>query len=339
MGELFGMAGQIAAASMSADAAKYAADKQIEALEKQRDFVFKNLEPGTIGAEARAADIDRAKSRLALQGAMDPALLKTRYVAQEKMLQDLEGIGRGPSEAVAQQAAVEALSGGDVASQIKQRLIDSALDELNAGATLPSDVQAELVRAGLERSGAVSGAATSRGLGGNISREMVGERALALKSERQGKAIALSQAADALEQNRSALLTSLFPALKANQLANLSAEQSALQTSANELPQSALSGESVANIWLARVGATNQLSQAAADAAARGSMGQAQAWNNAIGGISGMFAGGTQRGTFPSTSQVWNSLFQKAPAPAPAATPASGGGGLDEFSVMAGYFK
>lgn len=304
MGEIFGMAGTIAAASMQADAVKDATRMQINALKEQRNFVFNQLSPEVIGPQAQAADIERAKSRLALQGITDPALLAARYEASGALLEEAQKLGRGPSEAVAQQAAYEALKGGGTAEQMKQRLIDTALEELNAGATLPQDVQAELVRAGLERSGAVSGAATSRGLGGNITREMVGERALALKSERQAKALAMTQAADALEQNRASLLQTLFPALKANQLSNIGGAQTALAASASEMPEAGLSGESIANIWLARVGATNQLAQSAADAAARSQMGQAQAWSNAIGAMSGMVAKGTQTGSIPSTKQV-----------------------------------
>jgi len=317
MGEIFGMAGQIAAASMQASAIKAATQMQIDALERQQKFVYSELEPGKINAQALAADIDRAKSRLALQGITDPDLLKARYVAEQKMLEGVSELGTGTSEQVAQQAAAEALAGGGVAEQMKQKLIDSALDEMNAGASLPPDVQAELVKAGFERSGAVSGAATTKGIGGNISREMIGERALALKTERQGKAIAMTQAASALEQNRASLLQSLFPALKTNQLQNLAAAQGTMAAGAAEIPEAGLSGESVANIWLARVGATNQLAQSSADAAARSAMGQAQAWSQGIGGATKYSSG---QSSIPSTAQTWSSLFGSS------GTPSSSGG-------------
>ena len=280
---LFGMAGQIAAAAMQAAAAKEAARMQIEAAEKARAFVFSELDPAKIGPMAKEADIDRARSRLALQGSIDPALLAARYAGSEKLLKGIEEIGTGPAEAVAETAAYEALKGGGTAAALKQRLIDAAISEMDAGATLPPDVQAELVKAGLERSGSVSGAATSKGLGGNITRQMVGERALALKDKRQGKAVALSQAANSLEQSRASLLGSLFPALKANQLQNINAGAAGLAASQGAVPNAGLSGESVANIWMARVGAANKLSTEAADAAAQGALGQAQAWSGGIG--------------------------------------------------------
>jgi hypothetical protein len=298
------MAGQLGAAAIQAGAAKDVADMQVKALEKAQKFVYDELDPDKIGAQALAADIDRAKSRLALQGITDPALLATRYAAEEKLLSQVEGLGQGPGQAVADQAAAEALAGTDVATQMKQKLIDSALVELEQGATLPPDVQAEIVKAGLERSGSVSGAATSKGLGGNITREMIGERALALKTERQGKALAMTQAASALEQNRANILGSLFPALKQAQLQEMSASQGALASSAAELPEAGLSGESVANIWMARVGATTQLAQSASEAQAKGALGQAQAWSNAIGGDT---RAASNSGTFSSLAGLFKS--------------------------------
>jgi hypothetical protein len=307
---IFGAAGTIAAAGISAKASKEATKMQIDALNKQRDFVYSELDPAKISPMALEADIDRAKSRLALQGITDPKLLAARYAAQDKMLSGVEGLGTGPAAQVEKQAVSEALSGNDVASQMKQRLIDNALTELNAGATLPPDVQAEIVRAGLERSGSVSGAATQKGLGGNITREMVGERALALKSERQGKAMAMTQAAAALEQNRASLLGSLFPSLKTSQLADIGAAQSVMASGAAEIPEAGLSGESVANLWMARVGATNQLAQASADALAKGAMAQGQAWSGAVGGGTRMLS----NTGFPSNIA---GIFKSGAAPNP----------------------
>jgi len=284
---------------------------QIDALEKQRKFVYDELSPTKVNAQATAADVDRAKNRLALQNITDPNLLAARYAAEAKMLKGAEELGGAPSDKAAAAAYGEAMDQGTtgVAAQMKQKLIDAALGELEAGATLPDDVQAELVKAGLERSGTTLGAATSKGMGGNIQRSMVGERALALKAERQARAQQLSQSANALESSRNSLMLSLFPSLQKQQLSNLAASQDVLKSSAAELPPAGLSGESIANIWLARVGATNQLSQSAADAAARGTIGQATAWQQGLGGASQYAAS-----AFPTISQTWGKIAGKSPA-------------------------
>lgn len=300
MGEIFSAAGNVASASIAASAQKKATSAQIKALERQRSFVFEQLEPSRINEQATAADIDRARSRLALQAITDPALLRARYSASEALAREAEQIGAPGTETelVRAQAVADALGQGTTgtAAQLKQRLIDQALTELDAGATLPGDVQAELVRAGLERA--------PRGMGQNLTRQLIGQQAIALQSERQRRALELTGAAEGLERNRNALLTSLFPALQQSQAANLDMSQAALQASAGQLPQAGLSGESIANIWLARVGATNQLAQAAADAAARGGQAQAQAWQTGLGAATNAFGQ-----ALPTTRQTYQSIF------------------------------
>jgi hypothetical protein len=150
-------------------------------------------------------------------------------------------------------------------------------------------------------------------MAGNITREMIGERALKLKSERQAKAVTLTDAAAALEQNRNALLQSLFPALKNVQLANISAAKTGFDVSNAAMPEAGLSGQSIANIWLARVGATNQLAQQEANVGAANTAAQGQIWSNALGGATAYGAR-----ALPSTSSVWNSIANSSSGSTPA---------------------
>lgn len=273
---------------MQAEATKDATEAQIKALEKQRDFVFKQLDPAKIGRKARIADTQRAQERLRLQGIIDPMLLQQRYDSQKAISDRLAGLTGDASDRVANVAAEEAIRGTPGLDDIKARLIDSAMEELNAGATLPPDVQAELVQAGLERTGRTTGAATTEGVGGNILRQLIGTAALQLKADRQARATQLSQAAQDMDVKRQAILGSLFPSLAATQLQKLGATQSILGQSNQMVPEAGLGGSDIANLWLARVGATNQLAQSAADVAARGGMGAAQIYGNMLGaGASG----------------------------------------------------
>lgn len=300
MGDVLGFAGDIASSAISASAQKKATKMQIKALEKARDFVYRELEPSKINEQARAADVERARSRLALQAITDPALLRARYASSEALARGAEQIGApgGQVEQVRDLAVSEALGQGrtGTAAQLKQRLIDQALTELEAGATLPPDVQSELVRAGLERA--------PRGMGQTLTRRLIGQEALALQSERQRRALALTGAAEGLERNRNALLLELFPTLQKSQAADIGAASGALQTSSAELPQAGLGGESVANIWLARVGAQNQLMQQAADAAARGAQAQGQILSGAL-GTGARYAAGA----LPSAVDTYNRFF------------------------------
>jgi hypothetical protein len=305
MGEIFGAVGQIAGAAMQAAAMERATQMQIDALERQRDFVFEQLEPGRVNAEALNADVNRVKQQLALQGVTDPALLDTRYAAQEKILQGVLGLG-GDSDAsrVAQVAADEAIAGTPGLNEGKNALVDAALKELKLGATLPPDVQAELVKAGLERSGEVVGSATGgRGTSGQLLRQILGSAGVQLQQQRQQQASAMLDAASNLESRRQSILGTLFPNLSTMQLNTLAGAQDALKTSAAMVPQAGLSGSDVANLWLARVGATNQLAQQSANIGAAGGLAAAQAWSPAIGAGSRYISG-----ALPSTRSVWSSL-------------------------------
>lgn len=304
MGEIFGALGSVASAAISADAIKDATAAQIKALEKQRAFVFKELDPAKLSALATAADVEQARNKLALQGLIDPALLRSRYAAEAGIENQLAGLTSGAGDVVAQRAAAEALTAGGDFDTLKKRLIDTALGELEAGASLPSDLQAELVKAGLERGSAVTGSANPRGIAGQESRRLIGQAGLELQANRQTRAAALGEAAQNLEAKRASILGSLFPALKQTQLGNLAAIQGVLGTSEAFVPEAGLGGGDIADLYAARVGATTNLAQAAADARARQGMSLAQVLNQGIGGATAALGS-----ALPSTSSIYNKIF------------------------------
>lgn len=283
MGDILSAAGSIAGGAMNASAIRSATNAQIAALQQAQQFVYNELDPTVIGGYALGADAERAKNRLALQAQIDPALSQLRFDASGNLLRQTNAIGTGIQEQVGQQAAIEALNNGASTNDLRDRLIDAAKQELDAGATLPPDLQAELVQTGLEKAGMVSGAASPKGFGGTLVRKELGKAAITLQQQRQQQAAALAGTASSLEGQRQAILGSLFPSLNNMQLSNLAATNAALGTANQMVPEAGLGGNDIANIWLARVGATNQLNQSAADAAARGTMGVAQAWAPAVG--------------------------------------------------------
>jgi hypothetical protein len=285
---LFGAVGGVVGGMMQANAMESATKMQIKALEKQRQFVYDQLDPNKIGNKARQADQNRAQNRLKLQGVVDPELLKQRYDAEKQISDRLAGLKGDEADQVGSVAAKEAIAGTPGLNDIKSKLIEAAGQELNAGATLPPDVQAQLAQSGLEKTGQMSGKATTEGFGGNILRQIIGTAAIQLKADRQKRATELAQAAQDMDVKRQAILGSLFPNLASKAVSKLGATQSVLGQSNQMVPESGLGGTDIANLWLARVGATNQLSQSAADVAARGAIGQGAAIGNMIGaGASG----------------------------------------------------
>lgn len=289
---LFSAAGSIGAAYIAADAQKEATAIQIKAIEKQQKFVFDQLEPGKLASQAESQDVARAKAQRALQAIVDPELARSRLAATAGIEQQLAGITTGSGDVLAGQAAQEALAATGNFDELKQRLIDTALGELDAGATLPQDVQAELVQAGLERGSRATGGAGGGpgGLAGQESRRLIGQEGIKLQADRQARAAGLGQAAQDLETRRANILGSLFPALKQTQISNLDATGRVFTATNAALPAAGLSGEDITNLWLQRVGATGSLMGKAGDVAGANALALGNIWSNALGTATGAIA-------------------------------------------------
>lgn len=285
-GGLSGAAGSIAGAAIQANAAKEAAKMQIDALEKSQKFIFENLDPDIVNAQATQASIDQAINRLALQGKVDPELLAQRYASEEQISKLASELGQGEAQAVGTAAAAEALTGKDTAAQGKQALIDAALEQIKLGATLPPDVQAELVQSGLEKVGKSTGQATATGQGGTLLRKILGTAGINLQMQRQQQAAALMDKAQALESSRAQILQGLFPNLSATQLNTLKGAQGVLQQSDTMVPNAGLTAQDIANIWLGRVGQTANITQQIGKVGAEAKESLGTAWSGAAGGIS-----------------------------------------------------
>lgn len=301
MSDIFGAVGQIAGASIQASALKDATQMQIDALQKQKDFVYSQLEPGSVNAQAGQADIQRAQNQLALQAKIDPALLAQRYASEgaiAKTAGDLAS-GTAPADQVAAVAAKEGIAGVPGEDAAKKALVDAALKELSAGATLPPDVQNQIMQAGLEKTGQVTGTANASGVGGQVLKTLLGTAGINLKLQREQNASNLAQSAQQLESSRQQILGNLFPKLQEQQLKNISAQQGVLQQSNAMAPSVGLGGTDITNLWLARVGATNQLAQTQANAAATAGAQQGQIWGNAVANTAPYLGG-------PSSSSAYN---------------------------------
>jgi hypothetical protein len=312
MSDIFSAGASIASAKMQANAIEDATKEQIRALERQRDFIFKNLEPAVVQEAATAADIQRTQQRLALQATTDPALSQLRFLSQQRLLEQGAAAGGGPGDVLAAQLFEEVSEPEDIRqATLRNKLMDAALEEIEAGATLPADVQAELVRAGLERSGTVGTGTSSRGLAGQLTRRLIGNEAIQLKRARQDQAVRLGLAANELQNQRLGIMSGVFPQLKGLETQNIATQQQLLSTANQLTPEAGLGGADIANVFLARVGATNQIAQSVADTNARQALDTAAAWQGALGTIGQTASGVAKDAGVPSTGSLIGSLFGK----------------------------
>jgi hypothetical protein len=284
-------------------AVKSATKKQSGMISSAMDSMSADLDPNSLNDRALKFDLDRAKARLSAQKDLDPELYAQRQLSEKMLTGQLAELGQeSSSDVVAQQAVKEAMQSGAGMSEAKQALIDAALGELKLGASLPPDVQAEIMKAGLETAGNVTGEAASRGAGANILHQTLGLGALNLKAQRQLQAEKMLATAGDLDAQRQTVLQSLFPNLQAQQLNKTKATAGFLQQADTMLPEAGLSGADITNLWLARTGALNQMAMNNATVKGKGALTAglmnantmglvAQTGADAIGSVAGGIAG------------------------------------------------
>ena len=280
-GGVIGAAGSVAGAMITAEAQEDALDFQKKALRAQQARLDA-LDPNALANQATLQDIARRANALLAQRQVDPALAAVRRIGAEQVIREAEA-GPSSGDVLAEQLFQEVRTQDPKLAALKQRLLDEARAELDAGATLPPEFQAELVRTGLERAGQAGLGTTGRGLGGVQLRKLIGSEGLALKRQRQDQATKLAGAAQDIENARVNILGSIFPRLKDLSTANLSRAQSIFSTGESTVPTVGLTGSDVVNIDLTKAGASNQLTSQAGDVAARGAIAQGQLINQLIG--------------------------------------------------------
>jgi len=304
IGSIVGGLFQMGSASIQAKAMKKATQMQIDAINQQRELIRSELAPEKVAPMVAAADKQRAMSMLALQGKIDPALLASRYQASSNILGTLQQPG-GQAEDLASQLISEIQQPSAGLEAVKAAMIDRALDSLDAGATLPSDVQAEIIKAGLERSTASGVGAARSGLAGQTAKKILGQAGVTLQQQRENQAMNLTKTADELSTRRAQLLASVFPQLKNLQTQNLQNALSSLTTSNAMAPESGMSGGDMLNLLKARVGAEQSLTSQEGAARAELAKGIGSAWSGALGGIGKAVAGANSAGM----NLLYNNVF------------------------------
>lgn len=291
-GSLLGAGGAIASGIMTAGAISSATRTQQQALQSVQQRIQSGMDPQQLQQIATQGDIQRANQQQQLLAQLYPGLAAAQKTASDSLAAQAGGFGAGSlASQVGATAAKEAMGAPSTAGG-QQQLIDAALAQLKAGATLPPDVEAQLVQSGLESSGMVTQQASAQGIGGQQLRTILGTAGIQLQQQRQQQAAGLLTQAQQLETQRQSVLQSLFPNLSQVQLQQAGGAQSIFGTAASATPQAGLSGTSLANAWLQRIGALNQNQMQQAGVTAQGTLAGAQNWANVIGSISGAGAGG-----------------------------------------------
>ncbi len=246
------LAGAVAGSISKKRAADKAAKAQKKGIQQQQSLLNKNLDPKALNKLAQDADAERAKGRIALQKEIDPELAALRQVGKEQLLAQANIPEESKqSSQLANQLFQETKTQDPRLEQLKNSILDAAQKEIDAGATLPPEFQAELVRSGLNQ-GSQAGIAIDKGsIGGSVARAL-GLAGIQLQQQRQQAAQQLANTGQGLVLARTNVLASVFPKLRDLET------QRRLEAGANfgvaeaALPESGLGGQDIANIQAAK---------------------------------------------------------------------------------------
>lgn len=233
-------------------AAKKAGEAQTKALGEQEKILQNKLDPAALNRLAQTLDRERALSRRALQEEIDPELAQLRQKGKEELLREFgtPDASRQTTQ-VSNQLFNENIKADPRMEALKDSIINKAQADLDAGATLPPEYQAELVRSGLS-TGAGSGVGVSRNQVGGVTSRLLGSAGIQLGQQRVAEAQQLTNTANNLTTSRANILSSIFPTIKATEDAKIARAAGAFQIGESTLPQSGISGSDAVNLEVAR---------------------------------------------------------------------------------------
>lgn len=267
--------GAVASSVAKKNAAAKAASAQKQGIQEQEAILRQRLNPAALNRLAIETDRTRALSRLELQREVDPELAELRDFSKQRLLElSKADQAAQQSQRVANQLFEENIDADPRIEQLKDSIIARAQEDFDAGATLPPEFQAELIRSGIQ-TGAQAGVGTAGRTVGGVTSRLLGGAGIALKQQRAQEGAALAGVADSLAQSRQRLLANIFPTVKVQEDAQYGRAIQGLGIAEAALPESGISGTEAVNIEIAKqkglANAKAQLGQVrAGEAQARG---------------------------------------------------------------------
>lgn len=258
-------AGAAATAVVQKNAADKSASAQKKGVEQQNQLLKGNMNPDKLNALATRFDKDRAKNRIEFQKEIDPELAALRQKGKEELLAQAE-LDRTTTDSakVAKELFNEVKEADPRMEALKDSLIQRAQSELDAGATLPPEYQAELVRAGLTQASQGGIGFDKSTIGGGVARAL-GSAGIALQQQRQQSAQELAASAQNITNSRVNILATVFPKLRDLESVNRQDALVNFQVGDSALPQVGLTGQDAVNIQIAKTKAKGALLQKGAD--------------------------------------------------------------------------
>lgn len=283
VGSVLGSGAKIVTGIMEKKAAEKAHERQKKGIKDQQKLLKEDYNPDRINALVNKYDKQYLLKRLELQKEIDPELAQLRELGKQQLLQEFQTpTSARKSTQVSEQLFRENINESPEAKRLRERLVTEANTELDRGAELPPEFQAELVRSGLEQ-GASSGIGLSRRtIGGNVSK-ILGSGGIALQNARQNQAMNLATTASGLNDARTRILSGIFPTVAAQEQQAGARSAAAFSFGDASLPAGGLTGREVQSVDLAGREGKRNLVGARADLSAKNTLTQQRLLSGIIG--------------------------------------------------------
>lgn len=321
MGQILSGGSSVVTGLIEKDAADRAYATQKKGIAKQQQLLKENYDPSRIDALVRKYDRGFLENRLALQKEFDPELYQLRQKGKENLLAEL-----GRDNATRESARVatalfnENIRPDAQAEELKDRLFSEANEALKLGATLPPELQSELVKAGVAGASGSGFQVDRRAIGGPVA-SAVGSGALALQQQRQNQAVQLGQAAQGLKDARTRILSGIFPTIQSSEQTAEARSAAAFGIGNETLPSGGLSGREALSFDIQGREGGRQLTGQRYDLKAQKTLRDAAFLNNMIGQVSSF------GGLLYQPQQYDTGFGGNAGSPIQAAQGGGGGGG------------
>lgn len=295
----------IAAAALAIGGSYMAGDAKRKAAGAMKDAIG-NVERISVASEddiARKYDRRRFEGQLALQKELDPKAAALREGGLDTMLANLSNADDKTAIELVRRLAEENGTEDPAVVAIKDKILSDAMADLEAGAKLSPDFQAELVRSGLE-TGAGAGFGISPGSGaGRKSRELLGQAGIALKQQRTENAQDAAEFATNLDTARANILSGVAASLSNLTNNQFNKGQTAAGIGYSLVPEYGLSGADAVNLDLARINQQQQLTLAAGNVEAQKRIAQGEMYQSMMSSTANLLGGAAAGGTFGAGAQ------------------------------------
>lgn len=282
-----GAIGGIATSIIGADAKRKAANQRIEAIKS-----MENIDPQKAAQLALDTDKTRFREQLKLQREQDPTLASVREKGAAGLLGAFDTESDASAEVLAKTLATEAGADQTSIETLKSKLIEDARKDLEAGAELPPEFQAELLRSGFEQGAQAGFRPSNKGGAARTARTMLGSGGLALKEQRRQSAVSSASAVADLSTARMNILSRVIPTLQSIGGEKQRRAGFAFALANEAVPEAGLSGTEMANLDLARIHQQNQKQGMIGGLQAEKTLARGEMWSGIIGSATGGASGG-----------------------------------------------